>query len=408
MISVILCAGKSTRTYPLTVTRPKPLLPVVNKPIIEYQLSALSSFTDKFILVVGYRREMIMKRLGNVWNGVKIEYIVQEEQKGTGHAVLLCEEQVKGRFIVVNGDDLFSPEDLKRLSQQMRPTALVKEVEDPRSYGIYEIDSDGKVRRLVEKPKTVFSHLANIGAYLFTPEIFPAIRNTSLSERGEIEITSAIQGLAEQSGFWVIYAEDYWLPIGYPWDLLKANAFLLDRMTGTKILGKLCEGVHIEGNVFIDEDTIVKPGVVIEGPVYIGKNCTIGPNCWIRPYTTIGNQCRVGQASEIKNSILFDGAYAPHQNYVGDSILGEGVNLGCGTVTANVRHDGQTHKSVVNGVLIDTGLKKLGAIIGDSVHTGILTAIYPGRKMWPNTFTRPGEIVDRDIIGEEFENEAKE
>ncbi len=404
MISVILCAGKSTRTYPLTITRPKPLLPVANKPIIEYQLSALSPFTEKFILVVGYRREMIMGKLGDCWNGIPIEYVIQEEQKGTGHAVLLCEKYIEEPFVVVNGDDLFSPTDLLKLSKQNRPSALVKEVEDPRAYGIYDVDEGNKVRRLVEKPKVVFSNLANIGAYLFTPEIFSYLHKTPLSERGEIEITSAIQSMAEERGFWVVPAEGYWLPIGYPWDLLRANAFLLDMMTETKVLGKVYDGVTIEGKVFVDEGTVIKPGVMIEGPVYIGKNCLIGPNCWIRPYTTIGNNCRVGQASEIKNSILFDYAYAPHQNYVGDSILGEGVNLGCGTVTANVRHDGQTHKSVVNGVLIDTGLKKLGAVLGDNVHTGILTAIYPGRKMWPNTFTRPGEIVDRDVIGEEIGN----
>ncbi len=138
MLSIILCAGKSTRTYPLTVTRPKPLLPVANKPIIEYQLSALAPFTEKFILVVGYRREMLMERLGNSWKGIPIEYVFQEEQKGTGHAVLLCERYVHDRFVVVNGDDLFSPSDLLNLSMQSKPSALVKEISDPRAYGIYD------------------------------------------------------------------------------------------------------------------------------------------------------------------------------------------------------------------------------------------------------------------------------
>ncbi|HOV32916.1 MAG TPA: sugar phosphate nucleotidyltransferase [Candidatus Hydrogenedens sp.] len=401
MKAVIFCAGKSTRTYPLTVTRPKPLLPILNRPIIELQLEALCPFIDEFVLVVGYREEMIRQHLGEDWKGRKINYVLQEEQRGTGHAVLICEHVVDGPFIAMNGDDLFDPEDLKNLSQQKRPSALVKEVPDPKVYGIYETDMDNKVKRLVEKPKIVFSNIANIGAYLFTPEIFPILHNTPLSERGEIEITSAIQIMAEKMGFWVLPAKGYWLPIGYSWDLLKANAFLLDYMTETKVLGKIMPGAWVEGKVFIDEGTLVRPGSIIEGPAYIGKNCTIGPNCWIRPYTTIGNDCRVGQASEIKNSILFNHAFAPHQNYVGDSILGEGVNLGCGTVTANVRHDGLSPRSVVNGVLIDTNLKKLGAIIGDGVHTGILTAIYPGRKMWPYTFTRPGEIVERDVIGEE-------
>ncbi len=401
MRAIILCAGKSTRTYPLTLTRPKPLLPILNHPIIEWQLDALYSFVEEFILVVGYRQEMIRQRLGTDWKGKKITYVVQEEQRGTGHAILMCEKEVRGNFMAMNGDDLFDPDDLKNLAQQQRPSALVKEVANPKDYGIYEIDDDNKVKRLVEKPKIIFSNMANIGAYLFTPDIFPILHATPLSERGEIEVTSAIQSMAEKHGFWVLPSAGYWLPIGYPWDLLRANAFLLDQMEEPKILGTVMTGAWVEGKVFIDEGTIVRPGSVIEGPAYIGKNCTIGPNCWIRPYTTIGNHCRVGQASEIKNSILFDHAFAPHQNYVGDSILGEGVNLGCGTVTANVRHDGQPAKSVVNGILIETGLKKLGAVLGDKVHTGILTAIYPGRKMWPNTFTRPSEVVDRDIIGEE-------
>lgn len=404
MQAIILCAGKSTRTYPLTLTRPKPLLPLLNRPIIELQLEGLYSFVEEFILVVGYRKEMIQQRLGESWKGKKITYVVQEEQRGTGHAVLMCEKEIHGPFMAMNGDDLFDPNDLKNLARQKQPSALVKEVPNPKDYGIYELDSDNKVKKLVEKPKVIFSNIANIGAYLFTPEIFPILHKTPLSERGEIEITSAIQTMAQQSGFWVLPAEGYWLPIGYPWDLLRANAFLLDRMETPEILGTVMQGAWIEGNVFIDEGTIVRPGSFIEGPVYIGKNCMIGPNCWIRPYTTIGNNCRVGQASEIKNSILFDHAYAPHQNYVGDSILGEGVNLGCGTVTANVRHDGEPPRSVVNGVLIETGMKKLGAVLGDGVHTGILTSIYPGRKMWPYTFTRPGEVVERDMIGEENEN----
>lgn len=398
---IILCAGKSTRTYPLTVTRPKPLLPLLNRPIIEWQLDALCPFIEEFILVIGYRQNMIRQRLGKNWKGKRITYVIQEEQRGTGDAILMCEKEVQGTFMAMNGDDLFDPIDLKNLAQQNRPSALAKEVASPKDYGIYELDNDNRVKKLVEKPKVIFSHIANIGAYLFTSDIFSILHNTPLSERGEIEITSAIQIMAEKNGFWVLPTQGYWLPIGYPWDLLRANAFLLDRMEESKILGTVMPGAWIEGKVFIDEGTIVRSGSVIEGPAHIGKNCTIGPNCWIRPYTTIGNNCRVGQASEIKNSILFDHAYAPHQNYVGDSILGEGVNLGCGTVTANVRHDGQAPKSVVNGVLIDTGLKKLGAVLGDNVHTGILTAIYPGRKMWPNTFTRPGEIVERDIIGEE-------
>jgi bifunctional UDP-N-acetylglucosamine pyrophosphorylase/glucosamine-1-phosphate N-acetyltransferase len=137
--------------------------------------------------------------------------------------------------------------------------------------------------------------------------------------------------------------------------------------------------------------------VFIEGNVVIGANCKIGPNCYIRGSTSIGEGCHIGQSVEIKNCLILSGTNVGHLSYIGDSVLGEGVNLGAGTTTSNLRHDGQNHRSSVNGELIDTGRRKFGTIIGDGVHTGINTSIYPGRKLWPGTTTRPGEIVGRDL-----------
>lgn len=400
MKAIIMAAGKSTRTYPLTLTRPKPLLPVANRTILEHQLSALEDLVDGVVIVVGYRHEMIRARIGGQFGRLPIEYVEQFEPMGTGHAILLCAERTTGSFLAMNGDDLYAERDLERLAK-VEQGALAKTVEDPRLYGIYEITPENRVVRLVEKPRTVFSNLANIGAYKFTPAVFEVLRKTPLSERGEIEITTAIQILATRSDFRVVEAQGYWLPIGYPWHLLDANAYLLENHFQPENHGETGPGVFVSGPVAIGSGTRLLPGTVVEGPVCIGRDCLIGPNCWIRPGTAIGNRCRVGQASEIKNSILMDEAKAPHQNYVGDSILGEGVNLGCGTVTANVRHDDQHHGSVINGVLVDTGRRKLGAVFGDHVHTGINTSVYPGRKLWPYTMTRPGEIVERDIIGQE-------
>lgn len=400
MKAVIMAAGKSTRTYPLTLTRPKALLPVLNKTILEHQLDALVGLVDGVVMVVGYKGEMIRARFGDRYRSLSIEYVEQTDQRGTGHAVLLCEPFIDGPFMAMNGDDLFAPQDLAQLAAAEQ-AALVKQVDDPRLYGIYEVTSEGRVIRLVEKPKVVFSNLTNIGVYKFTRAVFDVLKNTPLSERGEIEITSAVQTLAQTSDFRVVQADGYWLPIGYPWHLLDANAYLLANHFTPEILGDVSPAAHLSGAVSVGKGTLIRPGVVIDGPVCIGEGCDIGPNCWIRPGCTIGNHCRVGHACEIKNTILFEGAKTPHLNYIGDSVLGELVNLGCGTITANVRHDSQTHGSVVRGVLVDTGRRKLGAIFGDHVHTGINTSVYPGRKLWPGTSTRPGEVVERDIIGEE-------
>ncbi len=187
--------------------------------------------------------------------------------------------------------------------------------------------------------------------------------------------------------------------IRFPWDLLRANELHVAGLREEVVRGEVHASAVIEGVVQIGEGTRILPGVFIEGNVVIGAGCKIGPNCYLRGHTSIGDACHIGQAVEIKNSIILSGTNVGHLSYVGDSILGEKVNFGAGTIVSNLRHDGSRHRSMVDGRLVDTGRRKLGVIIGDGVHTGIQTSIYPGRKMWPGTSTRPGEIVERDVTG---------
>ncbi len=186
--------------------------------------------------------------------------------------------------------------------------------------------------------------------------------------------------------------------INHPWDLLLANErFLAKKQDYTRAVD--CHpSLYVDGRLQVGKGTKILPGVVIEGDVVIGDDCKIGPNCYIRGATSIGNRCHVGQSVELKNSILMDGTNVGHLSYVGDSVLGAKVNFGAGTVTSNLRHDGKNHRSLVGDALIDTGRRKFGAIVGDGVHTGINTSIYPGRKIWPGATTRPGAIVERDIL----------
>jgi UDP-N-acetylglucosamine diphosphorylase / glucose-1-phosphate thymidylyltransferase / UDP-N-acetylgalactosamine diphosphorylase / glucosamine-1-phosphate N-acetyltransferase / galactosamine-1-phosphate N-acetyltransferase len=185
--------------------------------------------------------------------------------------------------------------------------------------------------------------------------------------------------------------------IHYPWDLLRANELYVSTLTGDSIHGEIHPNAVIDGTLHLGLGTRILPGVFIEGNVVIGDNCKIGPNCYIRGNTSIGDNCHIGQSVEIKNCLILSNTNVGHLSYIGDSVLGEKVNLGAGTTTSNLRHDGKNHRSMVNGVLIDTGRRKFGTIIGDHVHTGINTSIYPGRKLWPNTTTRPGEIVQQDL-----------
>lgn len=186
--------------------------------------------------------------------------------------------------------------------------------------------------------------------------------------------------------------------IRYPWDFLRANEQFISSLAENHIEGEVHPSAVIEGVIHLGPGTRILPGVFIEGNAVIGANCKIGPNCYLRGHTSIGDGCHIGQAVEIKNCLILSKTNVGHLSYVGDSVLGEMVNFGAGTIVSNLRHDGKNHRSAVNGELIDTGRRKFGTIVGDGVHTGIHTSIYPGRKLWPGTSTRPGEIVQHDIL----------
>jgi len=296
---------------------------------------------------------------------------------------------------VLYGDDLLHADDIKR-GMKYRYSLLLTETKTPERFGIAKIDEKGFLADIVEKPKEYIGNLASVGGFVFDKKIF---EYPLVLEEGQKEyfIPTMLRRLCKDAEVVPLKIERYWLPIGYPWDLLNANEHLLSRMSKSRIEGEVENGAVIKGVAIIGKGSIVKSGSYIEGPVVIGENCTIGPNCYLRPFTAIGNNCRVGNGVEIKNSILMDNTHVGHLSYIGDSVLGENVNIGAGTITANLRHDNENVKSMHKGQLICSGRRKLGAIIADGVKLGIKTAIYPGRKIWPGRHTLPGEIVKKDI-----------
>lgn len=400
MRGVILAAGKGERLRPLTDDRPKVLLKVANRAIIEYVLDNLYPFVDEFIIIVKYQKEKLIEYLGDEYRGKPITYVDQVDGEGTAKAIYSAKSYIEdGPFLVVNGDIYFEREALKGILQASRnndAVILVKEFADLSNFGKIEVSGD-LVREIKEKPGKVGGY-ANLGVYLFRPDVFEFIERTEISERGEYEITDTIN-LMIKAGKRVAYLvyNGYWNDIGRPWSLLELNEYVLKTRLKHKIRGIVEEGATIIPPVEIGEGTIIRSGSYIIGPVKIGENSKIGPNCLIRPYTSIGSHCHIGNAVEIKNSIIMNHSNAPHLNYVGDSIIGENTNLGAGTITANLRHDDGTIKVEIKGKLEDSGRRKLGAIIGHNVKTGINVTIYPGRKIGSHSFIGPGAIVDKNI-----------
>ena len=181
--------------------------------------------------------------------------------------------------------------------------------------------------------------------------------------------------------------------IRHPWDLLALNETLVGALDANRIEGTVRAGATLDGFVHLGRGSVILPGVYIEGNVIIGENCKIGPNCYIRGNTAIGDRCHIGQAVEIKNSLIGTKVSIGHLSYAGDSVISDNVNFGAGTIISNLRHDGRNHRWLENQAFVDTGRRKFGVIIGENVHTGIHTAIYPGRSLSAGSATLPGEVV---------------
>jgi bifunctional UDP-N-acetylglucosamine pyrophosphorylase/glucosamine-1-phosphate N-acetyltransferase len=147
----------------------------------------------------------------------------------------------------------------------------------------------------------------------------------------------------------------------------------------------------------VAETARIRSGAYVEGPATIDEASDIGPNCYIRPYTSIGKRVRIGNACEIKGTILMDNVHIGHLSYVGDSIIGEGCNLGAGTITANYRFDAGSVKMLIKDKVVDSKRTKLGAIMGDNVKTGINALLMPGVKVGQNSWVGPNVIVQRDL-----------
>jgi len=410
MKAVILAAGEGVRLQPITSTRPKHLIKVGGKPILEHCLNAVkTSGIDEALIVIHYMGEAIRQYFGDGEKlGLKIEYVEQKAVLGTGNAVSLVEPYEKDDFLMVYGDLLFSADVVKNVidlykKEKSAAAMAVVPVENPEDYGVVELENEKHVKRIVEKPKReeAPSNWANAGIYVFSTEIFDKVRETSASARGEWEITDAISQLSKEKKtvLAVKISQDDWVDIGRPWDLLEANRWALERMEH-KVYGLVENGAHLIGPVSVAETAHIRSGAYIEGPALIDEESDIGPNCYIRSYTSIGKKVRIGNACEIKNSIIMDNAHIGHLSYVGDSILGEHCNLGAGTITANYRLDGGTIKMMVKERVVDSGRTKLGAVLGDNVKSGINALFMPGVKVGCNSWIGPGVVVHRDVAAD--------
>ncbi len=389
MQCVVLAAGEGKRMRPLTARRPKVMLPIANRPMMEHLIVAArnAGITD-FIFVVGYFEREIRNHFGDGSSlGVNITYVTQRHQLGTADALRVTAGMIDDRFLLLNGDMILKSEDIGRLCRMDAPCVGIHETDHPQDYGVVTVEDD-RITGLEEKSEEPKSNLINAGAYLFDPGIFDLLTGIKVSGRGEFELTDALDAYIRE-GTLGAYPLEYWLDVGQPWDLLDANEGLLASIRPERH-GAVEDGCIVPETVSIGEGTVIRSGTYIEGACIIGENCVIGPHAYIRGSTAIGDNCHIGHATELKNSIIMPGTKIPHFNYIGDSIVGSNCNFGAGTKVANLRHDNGAVKVCGKS----TGRRKFGAIIGDDVLFGINCSVNVGSLVGSGSRVAPHSLVE--------------
>lgn len=332
MKGVVLHGGLGTRLRPLTYAGPKQLIPVANKPISQYVVEDLrDSGISEIAIIVGETFPELVKQYYRDGShlGVKISYIYQEKPLGIAHAVGLCKDFIgDDDFVVYLGDNLLQ-KGIKDYVRDFRESdadamILLKEVDDPRRFGVAKFDEDGNLVRLVEKPKEPPSKYAVIGVYMFKPVIFDAIATLKPSWRGEYEITDAIQTLIDW-GMKVEYRiiDGWWFDTGKKDDVLQVNAVILDERIDREVEGRI-ENSRIDGRVRIEEGAEIINSH-IRGPAIIGSGAKI-VNSYVGPYTSIGKDVYLKDSS-IEYSIVMDNAYLEGINRVSDSLIGRNAKI---------------------------------------------------------------------------------
>ncbi len=330
MKALVLAGGKGTRLRPLTYTIAKQLIPVANRPILYYVMGHIhdAGIHDVGVVVSPETGQQIRQALDQLGLDLRLTYIVQDQPLGLAHAVKSARPFLGDQpFVMYLGDNLIG-QGIRRLLETFERSApdalvLLKEVTDPRMFGVAELDGNGKVRRLIEKPKDPASNLALVGVYLFGPAIHEAINRLEPSWRGELEITDAIQRLVDQGG--VVHSavlESWWLDTGKKDDLLEANRVVLDEWIQRDVRGAVDDASQLIGRIVLESGAVVKRSQ-IRGPAVVGAG-TIIEDAFIGPYTSIGLGCTI-TASSLEHCLLLDGVRVEHVQRLEDSVIGKGA-----------------------------------------------------------------------------------
>ena len=349
MQAVILAAGEGKRLRPLTRNRPKALIPVANRPIIDYPVQALIGCgIREIVVVVGYRKEHVIRYLNGL--DVSVEIVEQEKQLGTGHALQCAQDLIHGDFLVLPGDNYIDARSVALLAQK-KNAVLVKDHPYPSNFGVVLMKGD-QVTGIIEKPEHAPSFTVSTGIFHLSRGFFSCLEGTDL--------TGAANAMLAAGGRLTAVPAVDWQDAVYPWDLIALNEKVLPGVLPEKA-GTLDRAARVSGPVRIGRGASVGPFTTITGPAIIGEDAQIGSHCAIGPYVSIGNRARVAPFSIVSSALLMDDAGIGSHSQVVESVIGEGSVLGDHTSVAPGVPMLEIEEILVRG--------RFGCVIGDQVRS---------------------------------------
>lgn len=387
--AIILAAGEGQRLRPFTVSKPKVMLSIGGKPILQHVIDALCRNGIRRIVVVGgYRKEQVYDYFGSGEQfGVEITYVTQEKQLGTAHALAQAQQVAESDFLVLPGDNLIEAGTIADFVSASPDSVLVKRVDDSFRYGVVNI-VNGQVKSIVEKPETALTNIINTGIYAFSHQFFDHIGS-------ELNIPDVLNKMIDRGK--PVTAQETtgtWLDVAYPWDILRLNDAVIRKMQ-PHVGGVIETGVSLHGLVSIGKTTVIKGSCAITGPVVIGDNCEIGPHVCLMPATSIGDNVVISPFTQVKNSVIGDDVNIGPGCLIEDSVIDKGCVIKCRftacSEAAEVKVDSEYH--AVN----------IGAMLGESCSLGNNVTAQPGVIVGNHSQVQTlkvisGRLPDRSLV----------
>jgi len=388
MKAIILAAGKGSNLNPFSNTRPIPMISVAGKTLLDNSLCQLKNagINDVYI-VVGHHKETIQEFVAEKSDGgMNIHCLEQEKNNGIGDAILQVKEKISPGeyFLLIYGDTLTDANIYSKTQQSFHsfkcPVASICLPPSNESFGNVFLNAQMKITKIVEKPKgSNFGNYVLAGVFVLPESFF------GLLKKNKNSMEKALKVMVKEGDLMASMWENEWLDIVYPWEILQANKIVLDSWNESSIAKSAVmeSNVTMQGVVNIDENVVIKAGAVLEGPCSIGKGSYIGNNSLVRSYTSIGSNCSVGYGVELKNCVVLDKSEIGRLSFVGDSVIGENVDIGAGCMTVNRNTNWEKIQVKKGKTNLLTNMEKLGAFIGDDVVIGAGNTIQPGTVVLP-------------------------